>query len=637
MPKHTVRFLPDNKEISIDKKDNLLAAATRAGISIKGPCGGNGACGQCKVMVKEGRVSSAQTGTLTQEELDKGFVLACQSFPETDLEIEVPEKSRLTEHQVLLDDDAASGAVLSENAAKEADYKHSPLFRKVFLELQEPSLDDNMDDFNRVLTALRKKTAYEVIRADLGIVKDLPKILRESNWQITVGISLCRGHVEITNIEPGRVTRECYGLAVDIGTTTVVANLVSLKTGKTIATKGAYNKQAVYGDDVITRIIYCDRHGIDDLQDAVLSTVNKLVSELTEENGIKNDEIWSAVYAANTTMTHMFLGIDPMYIRLEPYIPATNNFPPVRADELGISINPRAWVHCLPGISSYVGGDVTSGVLVTGMSCDDDLTLFIDIGTNGEMVLGSKEFLISCSCSAGPAFEGSGIKHGMRAMRGAIERIQVMPGGYTVQYSTINNAKPMGLCGSGLIDCLATLQEAGVIDRTGSFVQDLDTPRVRDNGKGKEFVITWAEESGKGEDITISEVDVKNLIRSKGAVYAGIRSMLSMVGLEMELIERVLIAGGFGRYINIRDAIRIGLLPDFDVEKYTYIGNSSIKGAKKVLLSTEARKQADEIASKMTYLELSIGNLFMDEFVKALFLPHTDMQLFPSLLEPKTD
>jgi len=630
MPTFKVHFLPDDKKIFIDEKSNLLAAAAKAGISIKGVCGGNGTCGRCKVRIKEGSINFTQKGKLSEEEIASGYVLACQSFPETDVVVEIPESSRLSEHQVLLDESSES-SILSEQSISEIDYGFEPLYKKIQIELPEPTLEDSLDDLNRLFNSVRKKTGIENLRADLDLVQRLPATLRKHNWKVDVGLSSCRGYTGITSLTSGWKKNIYYGLAVDIGTTTVVVDLIDLVDGKSLGSKGTYNRQAIYGDDVISRIIYSDKHGQEELQNAIIKTINQLIAELKKEYSIESTDILCVVCAGNTTMTHLFLGIDPTYIRLEPYTPAANNYPPVKAHELGLDVNPQAWVHCLPGVSSYVGGDITSGVLVTGMTESDELTLFIDIGTNGEMVLGNKEWLISCSCSAGPAFEGSGLEHGMRAMRGAIERIKILPGGFGVEYNTVGGAKPVGICGSGLIDCMASLYEAGVIDRTGKFVEGLATPRVRENNEGKEFVLVWAEESGKGEDVTISEADIKTLIRSKAAVFAGIRSMLNMVGLEMDIINRVLIAGGFGRYINVHDAIRIGLLPDFDIDKYVYIGNSSVKGAKAVLCSKNARDEADEIAKKMTYLELSIGNLFMDEFMKAMFLPHTDLSLFPSL------
>jgi len=325
------------------------------------------------------------------------------------------------------------------------------------------------------------------------------------------------------------------------------------------------------------------------------------------------------------------MGLDPTYIRLEPYTPVVNAIPPVRAAFVGMDINPQAWVQFIPGVAGYMGGDITAGVLVTGMAFADGVNLFIDIGTNGEMVLGGKEWLLSCACSAGPAFEGGGIRHGMRAMRGAIEQVEITRGGREVKYATVGNAPPAGICGSGLIESVSQMYRAGIIDRGGKLISDSDIPRVRDAEDGREFVLARSAETGLSEDITLSEAEVKNLIRSKAAIFAGIRTMLQKVGLPFEAIERVFIAGGFGRHINIRDAVNIGLFPDIPVEKYVYVGNSALKGARMALLSRRARDLTKEIAEKMTYLELSAGSTFMEEYISALFIPHTDLGLFPNI------
>jgi uncharacterized 2Fe-2S/4Fe-4S cluster protein (DUF4445 family) len=642
MPNFTVHFLPDNRQVTVGENESILLATAAAEIPLKASCGGKGTCNRCKVLVKEGRVRSVSTGKLTDEEQRQGYVLACQSFPESDLVVEIPVESKLGEHQVVLDEGSGVGGaegtgteILSEDAGRCADGACIPLYKKVRLEITEPSLSDTEDDLGRLVRAIRKETGVEHLRPNLDVLRTLPQILRQAGWKVTVSLAEGKGYqsIEIAGVEPGHDHKKYYGLAVDIGTTTVVAHLVDLETGMTAGVKGTYNRQAVFGDDVISRIIYANeyRDGLRELQKAVVGTINDLIEELVREQRIKPTDIRVVVCAGNTTMTHLFLGLDPTYIRLEPYTPAANNMPAVRAYRAGLKIYPQAWVQCIPGIASYVGGDITAGVLVTGMAFSEELTLFIDIGTNGEMVLGNKEWLISCACSAGPAFEGGGIRHGMRAMRGAIEHVKIAPGGSEVKYATVSDAAPVGICGSGLIDSIAGLYKAGIIDRSGNFISSGGTPRVRDSEEGKEFVLAWAGESGRLADITISEAEVKNLIRSKAAVYAGIRSMLLMVGLPLEAIERVVIAGGFGRYINIRDAINIGLLPDLPLEKYTYVGNSSVKGARMALLSRQAREDIEDIAKKMTYLELSVGNTFMEEFVSALFIPHTDLSQFPSM------
>jgi len=637
MPDFLVEFDPDGRQAYISEQDNLLQAIAAAGIPLKASCGGKGTCNRCKTLVRAGKVKSAASGKLTEAELAAGYVLACQSTPESDLVLEVPEESRLSEHRVVLDGLPAgeSNAILPEDEGLCKDGECDPLFKKIVVRVPGPTLEEAEDDLGRLFRVLRKQIGADHLRADLETMRSLPAVLRQSGWQVAVSLTEARGYkaVGVEEVEPDSLARKYYGLAIDIGTTTVVVHLVDLETGVSLGVKGTYNRQAIYGDDVISRIIHAveNKDGLRELQKAVLATINELTADLLREHDLKATDVRVAVCAGNTTMTHLFLGLDPAYIRLEPYTPAANSIPALRAHRVGLKIYPQAWVQCLPGIASYVGGDITAGVLVTGMAFSDQMTLFIDIGTNGEMVLGNKEWLISCACSAGPAFEGGGVRHGMRAMRGAIEHVRIAPGGMVVDFTTVDSAPPVGICGSGLIDCIAGLYSAGVIDRSGNILPGLKTPRVRESDEGMEFVLAWSHQSGRKVDITISEAEIKNLIRSKAAVFAGVNSMLKMVGLPLDAIERVIIAGGFGRYINIKDAVGIGLLPDLPLEKYTYIGNSSVKGAKMVLMFRRAREEVEEIARKMTYLELSAGNTFMEEFVSALFIPHTDLSLFPSL------
>lgn len=631
MPNFNIRFLPDEIEVQIEPTETVLRAAEKAGIAVKSACGGGGSCGRCAVIVKGGKVTVGQTAKLTKEQIAQGWVLACQVNPLTDLTVEIPVDSRLSQHQVLTDNRGDRG-LLQEAALKEQELTGHPLFWRVDVQLEPPTLTEAFDDLSRLYTELRRQTGIQNLHIGLQTLKKLASTLRQGEWRAAVYLAESSGHTEIADILPANATEKFYGLAIDIGTTTVAVYLVDLATGEIIGSKGGYNKQAKYGDDVITRIVHAveEENGLAELHQAVIRTINELIDGLVKEYKISKDLIKSVVVASNTTMSHLFLGIEPTYIRLEPYIPTVNSIPLVRAAELGLNINPMAFVHSLPNIASYVGGDITSGALVTGMAHSEKLTLFIDIGTNGEMVLGNSDWLIACSCSAGPAFEGGGIKYGMRAMHGAIERLRILPG-YNVECDTIGHGKPIGVCGSGLIDCIATLREAGIIDRTGKISSELEISRIRDSEEGPEFVLVWANDSGVGEDITISENDIKNLIRSKGAIFAGIRVMLGMVDMPVEAIDEILIAGGFGNYLNIHDAMTIGLLPDMPVEKYKFIGNSSLKGAYMCLMSHNARHAVEEIARKMTYLELSVGNAFLDEFVSALFLPHTDLSLFPNV------
>ncbi|KUK54790.1 MAG: putative metal-binding protein [Desulfotomaculum sp. 46_296] len=612
-----VKIIPWGKVVAIPAGENLLQAIAEAEIPVRAACGGEGACSRCKVLLKEGRVSPGSPGGLTGEELASGYVLACQSIPVEDVVIEIPADSLMDWRRVVL---AGPGQGINPS---------EPLFRKTELKLSRPSLDDPKDDLGRLLDELSFQLGNDRIKAGLGVLRSLPVILRESGWVVNVSLAEAGGETFIEQIEPLSESKY-YGLAVDIGTTTIAACLVDLGSGQPAAVRGAYNKQSVFGEDVISRIVYAEEHkdGLGDLQGAVLGTINGLISGMLDDLRVVPDDVRVAVCAGNTTMTHLFLGLNPAFIRLEPYVPVANNPPPGRAGKIGLKINPGAWVHCLPGISSYIGGDITAGVLVTGMAEREETALFIDVGTNGEMVLGNREWLVACSCSAGPAFEGNGIRCGMPAAQGAIERVFISEKGLKTECRTVGNAPPAGICGSGLIDCLACFYREGIIDRAGKFIIKPDSLRIREGDEGPEFILAHGL---KNREITISETEIKNLIRSKAAVFAGIRSMLKTVGLPVEAIERIYLAGGFGRFLNIRQAVAIGMLPDLPEDRYAYLGNSSVKGAVQVLLSKSARRSLKELSGRITYLELAADKSFYDEFVSALFLPHTDLSLFPSV------
>jgi uncharacterized 2Fe-2S/4Fe-4S cluster protein (DUF4445 family) len=467
----------------------------------------------------------------------------------------------------------------------------------------------------------------------LEVLRNFSEVLRKGNWEVTVTLVEAYDKLEIISIEPGVSKKPCYGLAVDIGTTTVAINLLDTAKGKIIDRVGTYNKQAVYGSDVISRIIYTDENprGLELLQKAVIESINELIDELLIKNDLQGDNISAVVCAGNTVMCHLFMKIPATFLRLEPYIPATTKFPVLKAKDLNLNINEEALIITLPSIASYVGGDITSGVLATMLSKSEKITLFIDIGTNGELVLGNNEWLVTCSCSAGPAFEGSGISCGMRAMDGAIDLIEIDRLSLEVKCRTIGEIKPLGICGSGLIYSLSEMKSAGIIDRAGKILENLSSSRIRLGSEGMEYVLAYESENGCSQDIVITQSDIKNLLRAKAAIFAGIRTMLQQVQLDVSDIERVYIAGGFGSFINIKDAINIGLLPDLPLERYEYVGNSSVQGAMIVLLCKEAIKEAEELAGTMVYLELSVGNLFMEEFVSATFIPHTDLGLFPTL------
>ncbi len=627
--------MPDNRVVQVPEGMDLHRAAAAAGLELKSVCGGEGTCGRCAVKILEGK-PEVGGGNLSPRAKKQGLVLACRTLVTDDLVVEIPADSRLADHQLA---DGSTGRVLAENTYDRlAEFGLSPLCRKVKVKLPEPSVTENGSDLSRLLLGLKEQGVEGDITISLDALRALPETLRQGSWDATVTLAeiSCREtgpRLEIVRVEAGHSEAPPYGLAIDIGTTSNVVHLVDMSTGTVLERRGTYNRQAMYGDDVITRIIHAteEKGGLNDLRKAVVETLNGLIESALLARDLDQEEIVAAVVAGNTTMAHLFLGLWPGYIRLEPYIPAATSFPVIRAAEAGLQINPVAPVLTLPAVASYVGGDIVSGMLAIDVEEHEEVTLFIDIGTNGEMVLGNKDWMITCSCSMGPCFEGGGITFGMRAVPGAIQRLEIEPGTYEVKVTTIGGARPRGIAGTGLIDALAKLRSVGIIDRAGAFHR-VPNRRWRTGAEGPEFVLVWAEDTEQGnQDIVISESDVKNLLRAKGAAYAAIRTMLQTMELPPEAISRVFIAGAFGSYLNLRDSIEIGLLPDLPPERYSFIGNSSVKGSRLALMSRVARDKAETLAHQMTNLELSEGNTFMEEFVSALFLPHTDLSLFPSV------
>jgi len=676
MSQHTVTFYPENIQVVAQEGDNLLEIAQQADVLLTSSCGGNGVCGKCKVIIRSGDVHTEPTKFIDRREREQGYVLACMTLVHGDLEVEIPPESRLEDEQFLIgqvehpDLPAATAAqagevgeeiILEELERKEAEikpplsdraqfpsiftYPFPSLTAKLHIPLSPPTLEDNVDDLERLFREIRRGRQIPIMQTGLVNLKNLGRFMRENNWDVTVLLGKRGGTTELILMEKKDTSDKNYGIAVDIGTTTIVAHLVDLKARKTIGTAATSNSQREYGADIITRIIYvAEKNGLDTLHKAVVDDVNGLIVSLTRRNRIDLNDVTCVMCAGNATMTHLLLGVDPTYVRREPYVPTANFFPVIRAAEAGIRINRRGLLSCMPGVSSYVGGDITAGALASGISESEEICLFIDIGTNGEMVLGNKEWLVCCSCSCGPAFEGSGIRHGMRAGRGAIQRVTISNSDavvseakqslYNVKYSTIGNDRPRGICGSGLIDALGEMFRSGVIDKAGRIQSDLNTPRYQENEEGPEFILAWKEETAGGYgDIVITQPDIDNLMRSKAAVYAAALVMMEKVGMTWDDIERVYVGGAFGNYLNIEKSILIGLLPDLPLEKYRFIGNSSITGAKLAMLSTKALAKAEEIANKMTYIELSADNTFMEQFTAAIFLPHTDISLFPSVSE----
>lgn len=629
MEKFRITFYPHNKTVEVEKGKSLLAAAISAGVYINSSCGGDGVCGRCKVILKKGKVTTQPTGRISAEERKRGVYLACLTSAESDLEIEVPPESRL-DFETLTDEEKEQRLKGLYSEAEEVEpakavlgdeiFIHSPLSTKLFLELPPPTLDDKISDLERLFRQIRRQEDVAVMQTGLANIRRLGELLRSAEWKATVTLGKRNDTIEIVLIEPGNTSEKNFGFCFDIGTTTISGQLVDLNTKKALGTKATYNKQAAYGSDVITRIVYARaEEGLEQLHHAVIDTMNQMIRELIQEHNVDLNDVNCILCAGNTTMVHLLLRVDPGYIRREPYVPTANFVPTVRAAEAGIRINPRGLLSCVPGVSSYVGGDVTAGILACGLDKENDLSILIDIGTNGEIVLGNKEFLISASASAGPAFEGSGVACGMRASKGAIQKVKISPGNFKVAYETIGQAKPRGICGSGYIDIVAEMLSVGLLDKNGRMKS------------GKEFVIVPKDEADATTDIIITEADIENLKRAKAAIYSATEALLKHVSLKFSDVKKFFVAGGFGTYVDMNNAIKIGLLPDLERSRFIFVGNSSLAGARQILLSYEAMKTANEIAGKVTYFELSVDPGYMDEYMAALFFPHTDLTKFPSI------
>ncbi len=629
-----VKFLPTDREVEVSIGTLLSDAAQEIGVDINMPCGGQGRCGRCAVIVEEGPVRRHSTERLSPDDVASGYALACQTAVEGDVVVTVPPQEKIERR---LD--------TSKRVAKvELPFPYSvndqPL-RKYVVTLDPPSLNDQTDDWSRLQHELSRRYDLEDVKASLPVLRRLGSALREGDWTVTVIVELDNwsrpeGPPRLIDVLPGERLESLWAVAMDIGTTSNVVWLVDLISGEVMSQQADYNGQIARGEDVISRIIYASKNenGVEELQRLVVETFNGLLEQVAEERGIKTDEIYKAVVAGNSTMLHLFAGIPPETIRLMPFITVVNQLPPFEAREVGLKINPAAAIDCLPGIASYVGADITSGVISSGM-CEEQekLTLFVDVGTNGEMVLGDCSWLIACACSAGPAFEGAGVVDGMRATAGAIEEIWVDRETYETTYRVIGDQKPRGLCGSGLISLMAEMFIAGVIDKSGNVSLELPTDRVREGEHGAEYVVVWGDQTESGEDIVITNVDLDNLMRAKAAIYAGFSILARSVGLTLDVVERVLIGGAFGQYINVENAIQIGMLPDMPYDSFHFLGNTSVRGAYMALISREIRDRVGEVGEMMTYLELSADNTFFDEFNAALFLPHTDADKFPSVAD----
>jgi len=636
MANHTITFtLADSATTAVQVPTGTLVAeaARQAGVEIGQPCGGQGRCGRCIVQVTEGAVRRRSTLRLANEDLEQGFALACQTVIEGDVAAFIPPQEKI-ERRLTTDRVAAEVSV-----PPTYDYSYTQTVRRVHLNLKPPSTDDQTDDWGRLETSLRTQLGINAASISLGLMQKMSTIVREGKWRVTAVLAVDRGEQEpgparIVMLQPGHVDEysPLWGIAVDIGTTTVTLWLVDLVSGQVRAQVAEYNGQIARGEDVISRIVFTGKAGGgDEMRALVLGTINGLLDTACKRVKASPQEVVKATIAGNSTMIHLLLGIPAGNIRLSPFVTVVNQPPLLTGAEAGLAIAPDAIVDCLPGVASYVGADITAGVLSSGLNTAEEVTLFLDVGTNGETVLGNRDWLVTCACSAGPAFEGAGVIHGMRATAGAIEEVWINSGTCEPVIRVIGGGKPKGICGSGLISLLAEMLLTGILDKGGNIPKDAASERVREGEHGPEYVVAWGAETETGQDIVISHVDVDNLMRAKAAIYAGFTLLAEQVDFKLEDVHKILIGGSFGKYINVEKAVQIGLLPDVPWERFEFLGNTSVRGAYHALLDWRERENIKQIADRMTYIELSADNTFYDAFMSAMFLPHTDLSRFPSV------
>jgi uncharacterized 2Fe-2S/4Fe-4S cluster protein (DUF4445 family) len=639
---HKVNFQPSGRRGEVEEGKTLLEAAQKLGVDLESICGGKGTCGKCKVRVEEGyfekdAMESSMSHLSGFAEVEKKFIkkedgpqmrLACAAHVHGDIKLFVPEKSR-------------AGKQIVRKAAKEISIAIEPSVKKYFIELEKPGLHDlTKGDFERIRDSLDKQYGIKEAGIDYVVQKDLQDILRKGAWQCTVTVWMDK---EIIKVEPGFVETS-YGIAVDVGTTTVAAYLCDLVTGKVLNTESMMNPQVPYGEDVMSRITYAmtNDDGLETMQRAIVEGLNEIIGKITSEiklNGADGGhQLVDMTVVFNTAMHHIFLGFNPEYIGRSPFIPAVQDPVNIKARDMGININPASYIHVLPIEAGFVGAD-NVGVLIAEEPYNvDDMVLIIDIGTNGELLLGNKNAVYSTSCATGPAFEGAQIKFGMRAAPGAIETVEIDTETKEPRYKVIGKADwhthiekidAKGICGSGIIDVIAEMFKAGIIDKSGKFVKELNIPRVRKDADGKpEYVLAWADETSIGTDITVTQGDVRAMQLAKGALYAGAKLMMKRLGLDR--LDRVVLAGAFGSHISTRSALTLGMFPDCNIEKVYAVGNAAGDGAIMALLNRGKRVEAKEKARWVNFVEIAVEPEFEKEFMMAMHIPHMKDK-FPNL------
>lgn len=622
-----LRVLPLDTVLDVPAGTTIIEAIQKAGLPIMATCGGKGTCGDCLIQIREGWIDGQSFAALSDELRKQQYALACRTSVHDNLTIFLPKYEPLDIKAVF-----SSKYFEGHKNAVSGSCEIDSVVRQVSLQLPPPSLDNNSSDLKRLRQEILKKEGIRISSCEYSTMKKLAQTIRKNNGRLVAVLFKSEESWALLDVRAEKGEEKIFGIACDIGTTTVVLHIVDLERGEIVGTASSLNQQITRGEDIISRIDYAQRPArLRELRNLIAVTINHLIEKAAQSCRISPSDIYYASFAGNTTMIHLFLNLDPRYLREEPYVPTFNDVPILSNRTLKLKMNPEARAYFAPAVGSYVGGDITAGLLCTPILRDSPkISLFIDAGTNGELVVGNKEWLMTCACSAGPAFEGGGVKCGMPATLGAIEKIRLNDKGEP-DYSVIGGTKPKGLCGSGMVDLLAELFVHGFIDRLGKFTEKTRKTRFFKNETDGGFLIEKPSRGFWGRALLITEKDIANLIRTKAAVFSACSLLLKNVGLPFDKIDALYIAGGFGQHLDVENAIRIGLLPDLGRDRFHYLGNTSLLGAYLILLNGKNRALVEELAEEMTYIELNTESNYMNEYTGALFLPHTQMEYFPSL------
>jgi uncharacterized 2Fe-2S/4Fe-4S cluster protein (DUF4445 family) len=632
-------FQPSGLRGAVEENSTVLDAARHLGVGLENVCGGKGNCGKCKVRIEEGRfdkyhIDSSMAAVSTSEELNSKFItkpqqkqnycLACQTHIHGDVVVFVPEESR-------------KGQQVVRKEATNRKIKLNPAIKKYCVELPVPTLHNPLGDHERLLQQLEIEYKLNGLSMDYPVLVKLQNIVRQGDWRVTVSVWK---NTEIVGVEPGEV-KNGYGFAVDIGTTTMAGYLCDLVTGHVLATEAMMNPQVAYGEDLMSRIGYAtkEKNGLKKLNDAVINGLNEIADGACKRAGINRSDIIDMAVVGNTCIHHLFLNIPPQYLGKSPFVPAIHHSVDVKARDLGLKVADGCYVHVLPNEAGFVGADNVGVLIAEEPYNQEEMLLIIDIGTNGELILGNRNKMMSSSCATGPAFEGAEIRHGMRAAAGAIEKLKINPVTKEVQFKVIGNENwntedksigARGICGSGIFDAAAQMFLAGIIGKSGRFDMSVKSPRLRMGEKEPEFVIAWADETAINQDIAIVQKDIRAIQLAKGAMYSGARIMMNRMGVDK--VDRVILAGAFGSFIDKTSAAVIGLFPDCDQKMVYAVGNAAGDGARMALLNVDKRDEADYWAKRVEYVELTLEPNFNSIFTKALSFPHADDK-FPHLAD----